>query len=62
MKHLFAALVILIAFTACNNGAADGHSVGDSLEVDPSTAQPITTEPDTIGPEKGDSIKLNRNQ
>lgn len=62
MKYLFAALIILVAFTACNNGAADGQSVGDSLDVDPSTAQPITTEPDTVGPEKGDTLQLDRDQ
>ncbi|HEY1115184.1 MAG TPA: hypothetical protein VGE66_16550 [Chitinophagaceae bacterium] len=55
MKRLFISFLILATVTACGNDAGNKDSVGDSLEVDPTTAQPITTEPDTVGPQSTDT-------
>jgi hypothetical protein len=60
MKHFLGLVIMALVFTACNNGG-EGESVGDSLTVDPTTAQPITTEPDTLGLNK-DSLSVHQNQ
>jgi hypothetical protein len=57
MKPFLFSLVLMIAVTACNNEATSGENVGDSLQQDPTTGQPITTEPDTVGP--GDTAHIN---
>jgi hypothetical protein len=49
MKKFLFSMVVMIAVTACNNKAGNSESVGDSLQQDPTTGQPITTEPDTVG-------------
>ena len=56
----FVAMVLLIA--ACNSSEGENKSVGDSLTMDPTTAQPITTEPDTVGTNNSDSLSINQNQ
>lgn len=60
MKHLLGLVAIVLVLTACNNGGT-GDGVGDSLAVDPTTAQPITTEPDTMDLNK-DSLSVNQNK
>lgn len=60
MKKLFSFFVLTVFAVACNN-KAENKSVGDSLTKDPQTGQPITTEPDTVGPNKADSANQNRN-
>ena len=62
MKRLFISFLILAAVTACGNDAGNKDSVGDSLDVDPTTAQPITTEPDTVGPNGSDTTHTQHNQ
>ncbi len=48
MKKFHFFIIAILFFIACNN-AAENKSVGDSMEQDPQTGQPITTDPDTIG-------------
>ncbi|HEX6335248.1 MAG TPA: hypothetical protein VFZ78_13535 [Flavisolibacter sp.] len=48
MKHLLF-IIIVTGAMSCNNDAKN-DSIGDSLDRDPQTAQPITTNPDTVGP------------
>ena len=60
MKQFVFGLVMLMMLAACNNGG-EGEGVGDSLSVDPTTAQPITTEPDTLDLNK-DSLSIQQNQ
>jgi hypothetical protein len=50
MKKFLFSMVVMVALAACNNEAGNSESVGDSLQQDPTTGQPITTEPDTVGP------------
>ena len=56
MKRLLISFLVLASVTACGNDAGNKDSVGDSLDVDPTTAQPITTEPDTVGPVANDTL------
>lgn len=60
MKHFLGVAVMVVVMAACNNGS-EGEGVGDSLTVDPTTAQPITTEPDTMDLNK-DSLTIQQNQ
>ena len=62
MKHFVTGLVLVLVLAACNNGAEKGEGVGDSLAVDPTTAQPITTDPDTVGPSNNGDTTLKQNQ
>lgn len=62
MKRLFVSFLIGAALTACGNDAGNKNSVGDSLDVDPTTAQPITTEPDTVGPQASDTTHTQDNE
>ena len=55
MKKLLSLFGILILMGSCNNSAGDNKSVGDSLDKDPQTGQPITTAPDTVGSDPRDS-------
>jgi hypothetical protein len=41
--------IIAISFLISCNETSENKSVGDSMEQDPQTGQPITTQPDTIG-------------
>jgi hypothetical protein len=41
--------IIAISFLISCNEASENKSVGDSMEQDPQTGQPITTDPDTVG-------------
>lgn len=59
MKQLLGLIAMVLVMAACNNGG-EGEGVGDSLSVDPTTAQPITTEPDTLDINK-DSLSINQN-
>ena len=61
MKRLFISFLILASVTACGNDAGNKDSVGDSMDVDPTTAQPITTEPDTVGPQATDTTHAQHN-
>ena len=61
MKHFLVLMVLALGLAACNNGGT-GQGVGDSLTVDPTTAQPITTEPDTVGNNHKDSLTIHQNQ
>ena len=47
MKFFY--FIIAISFLISCNNAAENKSVGDSMEQDPQTGQPITTDPDTVG-------------
>jgi hypothetical protein len=49
MKQFLFSMVVMVALAACNNEAESGANVGDSMQQDPTTGQPITTEPDTVG-------------
>lgn len=49
MKKFLFAMGLMVMLTACNNEAGNTGSVGDSLQQDPTTGQPITTAPDTVG-------------
>ncbi|MFN2457779.1 MAG: hypothetical protein ABR502_06240 [Chitinophagaceae bacterium] len=56
VKKLVLLLILIAVFAACNNDAEDNNnSVGDSMSKDPTTGQPITTEPDTVGLDQEDS-------
>ncbi len=48
MKKFHFFILAILFFIACNN-EAENKSVGDSMEQDPQTGQPITTDPDTVG-------------
>jgi hypothetical protein len=48
MKKLFFSMVLMVSLLACNN-EAESNKVGDSMRQDPTTGQPITTAPDTVG-------------
>jgi predicted small secreted protein len=61
MKGFIGLIAMVFTLAACNNGGT-GKGVGDSLSVDPTTAQPITTEPDTVGTNNSDSLSINQNQ
>ena len=52
---------MVIVLAACNSSEGEGQGVGDSLTMDPTTAQPITTEPDTLALDK-DSLSVHQNQ
>jgi hypothetical protein len=60
MKRLLVSFLFLASVTACGSDAGNKDSVGDSMQVDPTTAQPITTEPDTVGPAAGDTATHNQ--
>ncbi len=55
-----AAMVVMLA--ACNSSEGEQKGIGDSMTMDPTTAQPITTEPDTVGTGNSDSLTINQNQ
>lgn len=61
MKQVIHLLIVASVLIACNHNAEEKTGVGDSVQVDPTTAQPITTEPDTVGPNATDTIQTQNN-
>ena len=61
MRRFLGLIAMVIVLAACNSSEGEPQGVGDSLTMDPTTAQPITTEPDTFALDK-DSLSVNQNQ
>ena len=61
MRRFLGLIAMVIVLAACNSSEGEQQGVGDSLTMDPTTAQPITTEPDTFALDK-DSLSVNQNQ
>ncbi len=62
MKNTFYRLIMILFLASCNNAVEEKNGIGDSMEQDPQTGQPITTQPDTVGVKVKDTIGTNKNK